>query len=163
MNKPVIPNSALILYSKGWISFIRKHPDWTIIDIMKEIVRMCDYIPSKDPTYQVINLYSGIINFLNKWNTDNPEKYVNIPVSARSIYNWEYEVERTRAIYVYKSREEAIIRTILSELSMLDIREFDVMQLEYNKKNQYCIASVQWDKGMTYKTMNWKFKKTFRS
>lgn len=161
MSKSVIPNSALILYSKGWISFRRKHPDWNIKNEMQEIVKMCDYIPYKNPTAQIILLFDRIIEFLKEWNINNPQNPVNIPACTLNIYNWENEVNHTQLIYNYIDRDDAVIHTIISVLSMLDIRPFDVEKLNYNKKNGYTISLQYQNSGITYKTMQWKFNKTF--
>lgn len=148
--KNLIPFSPLILYSKGWISFRHKKPEWDLFRQLKEVLRMCGYYPNKNPVSQVIFGFDCIKEFFQS-------KGEELPRAFTSLHSFWDEVTLEKSSRQC-SIEEAIIYVILGELGMLDIREYKVSWLEY-RKARFTLSTYH--PGMTYKEQQDKFLKTF--
>lgn len=158
-NLLLIPASPLVLYAKGWINFHVKHPDWNIERQAQEIISMCGYLRTSNPSMQILVIFDRIVKFVREYNDKvSLDRQVNIPYISDSLFSFENDVVSKQHLYSC-TREEAIIRTIYEALMYLDIKPFVVDNLEYSKKRPYVLNSYH--EGMTYKEMNQKFNKSF--
>ena len=155
-----LPYAILFYYAKGWISYKHTHPDWDIKRQIKDIIEKCQYISVGNPTSQLLHIFEYILEWCREYNRQTGENVIRISRYVESIAAWESEVASKSRIYDCP-RDEAIIYTIISEISMIPVGKMNIkpQPLKYDRKSQFRIST--WHQGMTYKEMQKRFDKSW--
>lgn len=156
-SKKILPFSYLVLYAKGWIrcSWIKnRDTEEGYIEEVKVILRMCGYMPMNQ--YDVLNLVLIAVDTLREEFTNEKQKFHYELMRIRDFIDG---AKKYQSLYQIKSFDNAMIKFILSCLSMLDIRHFAVMSVDYCT---YKLKIAHTMTSTTYATCQKKFNETFK-
>lgn len=159
----LIPNSPLLLYAKNWIRFRKKYTPGLMED-MKDIVSLCNYVPCEKPVLQVVMLFDGIVKYYQEMSEKCPELKIVVTKDMTNIYRFMSRVyDRmmiNTAISSYVSHDHAIVESILSMLAGLPIAPpMKIRRVEYSKHTKICMGLNQ--NGLTFKQMQDDFDHAF--
>lgn len=155
--KKILPFSYLVLYSKGWIKcpwIKNRTTEEGYIEEVKTILRMCGYMPMNQ--YDVLNLVLIAVDTLREEFTNEKQKFHYELMRIRDFVDGAKKFQSTCQI---KSFDIAMIMFALSCLSMLDIRHFAVMNIDYYK---YKLKQTNADISTTYTICQKKFNESFK-
>lgn len=156
-SKKILPFSYLVLYAKGWIrcSWIKnRDTEEGYIEEVKTILRMCGYMPINQNN--VLNLVLIAVDTLREEFINEKQQFC---YELMKIHDFINGVKNYQSICQIKSFDIAMIKFILSCFSMLDIRHFAVMSVDYctyKLKIAHAITST------TYTTCQKKFNESFK-
>lgn len=158
--KPILPYSHLVLFAKHWIEFpwfdnTKYCSESDFYNKVATAIAMCGYcvFNRNDVLNHVLIAVDKIREEYNKVNTSQ----YDFPLT--NYYRLISEAQKYKAIYGINSFETALIKYCLSELSMLDIKDFAVRNIDY-KSNKIKIAFRPIS--MTYTSCQKLFNKTFK-
>lgn len=155
--KKILPFSYLVLYSKGWIKcpwIKNRDTEEGYIEEVKVILRMCGYMPANQ--YDVLNLVLIAVDTLREEFVNENQKFHYELMNIRDFVDG---AKKYQSLYQIESFDIAMIKFVLSCFSMLDIRHFAVMSVDYCK---YKLKQTSAGISTTYTTCQKKFNESFK-
>ena len=157
-NKPLLPFSALVLYTKGWLKFpwIKDDDENRLYKELEIVLRMCGYMAFSKS--EIVSHIANAVDVLKEHINKDKNNYFIRLFSSIYLFVSNLDDYYNRLSYC-KDKDEAFIRFCLSEISRLNINDVSIRYIDYKKdKIKTCNTKIS----TTYTECQNKFNKTFK-